>query len=111
MSAYRVLVTMIFSVMFSVMFIVILGFVDYIVITPLVELILLPDDICYYHTNTPPLWVDLFYLDSIGHIEPPFRLHVVLVLLLSVFLGIFTAIKLNKLLLNRDRANETKIES
>ena len=105
MSAFRVLLAMIFTIIL----ILTLGFIDYKVITPLVPLLVpLPEDICYYHLNTPPLWIDLFYLDNTGHIEPPYRLHVILILLSSVLLGIYAAIKVDKWLLKRDKTNETK---
>lgn len=87
---FRILVA-IFITLFSI---VAFWYVDFYLITKLLPL---PDDICYYHTNQPPLWVDLFYLDGMGHTEPPFSgLHIILNLTLSLTAGIYIAKKTNK---------------
>jgi len=80
---------------------VIIGYIDFNFLTPLLPL---PDDICFYHENKPPLWVDLFYLDGMGHIEPLFSsFHNLALLLLSVIIAIFTAKKIDIILLKREQ--------
>jgi len=82
---------------FETIFIFFWGFIDFVIITPLLPL---PDDICFYHTNTPPIWVKLFYLDVMEHTEPPFSpLHILLLLLLSLISGFYVGIKVDKWLL------------
>jgi hypothetical protein len=86
----RILVA-IFITMFSI---VAFWYFDFYVITKFLPL---PDDICYYHINQPPLWVDLLYLDNMGHTEPPFSgLHIILNLTISMTVGIYIAKKTNK---------------
>jgi len=95
MTSFRILLILIFTIVF----IFLLGFIDFKIITPLLPL---SDDICFYHTNTPPAWVELFYLDSLGHPEPPFTgLHMLILLLMSLILGVYTGIKIDKWLLKR----------
>jgi uncharacterized protein YybS (DUF2232 family) len=80
-----------FIIMFSI---VAFWYVDFYFITKFLPL---PDDICYYHANHPPLWVDLFYLDGMGHTEPPFSgLHIILNLTISLTVGIYVVKKTNK---------------
>lgn len=63
----------------------IIGFIDLEIITPIVNL---PEDICYYHTVEPPIWVEWFYLDSSGHTEFPYSwLHFSMILFLSLSLS------------------------
>ena len=58
-----------------------------------------PDDFCYYHANTPPLWVDLFYLDNSGHVEPPYsNLHIILFLVIGAFFTFMLTRKVIKLI-------------
>ena len=95
----RLSVTFIFSVVFTILFIVIIGYIDFEIITPLLPL---PEDICYYHTHEAPWWVDLFYLDVSGHPEPPFSiLHILLLLLISTILAIQASKKLTNYLFKR----------
>lgn len=95
MTIFRICVILILLIVY--LFLV--GFIDFELITPLLPL---PDDICFYHVNTPPMWVDLLYLDSSGHTEPPFSgLHMLLILLASLTFGILTERKLNKWIKNR----------
>jgi hypothetical protein len=93
MMAFRFLLIVIFTIIFAIIW----GYIDFVIITPFVPL---PEDSCYYHTIDPPLWIDLFYLDSITHPEPPFSgLHIFQLCALSVVLAIFTSIKIDKWLL------------
>jgi hypothetical protein len=97
MTALRILL----CIIFTAVFIFIIGYLDYKVLTPLLPL---PDDICFYHTNSPPTWVRLFYLDSSGHIEPPFSgLHISVLFFVSLFIGVLTARKIDKWLLKRQQ--------
>ena len=87
-------------VIFTIIFIFLLGYIDFEIITPLLPL---PDDICFYHENEPPTWINLFYLDNIGHTEPPFStLHILTLLLLSFVLGIYAGIKIDKWILSKE---------
>mgnify|MGYP000865077738 CR=1 FL=1 len=95
MTGFRIGLIFILLILYLFLF----GFIDYQLITPLLPL---PDDICYYHENTPPTWIKLLYLDSSGHTEPPFSgLHMLLILLTSLTFSILTEKKLNKWIKNR----------
>jgi hypothetical protein len=95
MTAFRVLLILIFFVLTVILF----GYFDFYVLTPLLPL---PDDICFYHTNTPPTWVKLFYLDSSGHAEPPFSgLHILTLVLVSLTTSFYLSFKTDKWLKNR----------
>ena len=97
MTAFKILL----SIIFTVTFCFIIGFIDFVILTPLLPL---PNDICFYHTNTPPTWVRLFYLDSSEHTEPPFSgLHISVLFFVSLFLGVLTANKFDKWLLKRQQ--------
>jgi len=97
MTAFRILLCIVFTTIFCFVF----GYLDYKVVTPFLPL---PDDICFYHTNTPPTWVTLFYLDSSGHTEPPFSgLHILTLLLISLTVGMLLAIKTDNWLLKRQQ--------
>jgi hypothetical protein len=97
MTAFRILL----SIIFTVAFCFIIGFIDFEILTPLLPL---PNDICFYHTNTPPTWVRLFYLDSSGHTEPPFSgLHLLVLFFVSLLIGVLIAIKLDKWLLKQQQ--------
>lgn len=75
-------------ILFFGAYLLLVAFISFEIITPQLPL---PDDTCFYHTNTPPLWVDLFYLDSSGHTEPPFSLlHMFLILVISIALCFLT---------------------
>ncbi|MCL2328462.1 MAG: hypothetical protein FWC39_08105 [Bacteroidetes bacterium] len=90
MTAFRFLLIVVFTIIFAF----ILGYIDFVIITPLVPL---PEDIYCYHEIDPPLWIDLFYLDNMGHPEPPFSgLHMFLLLAISAVLGIFAGVKIDK---------------
>ena len=79
------------SIIFSIIYLIVVGYIDFELVTPLFPL---PNDICYYHLHTPPTWVRLFYLDNMGHIEPPFSgLHVLILFIISCVLGVTTAIR------------------
>lgn len=75
-------------VLFSFLFLVVLGLLDGIIITPLI----LPEDYCYYHTNDIPWWVELFYMNpaSNGHPDGSF-FHLLFLLIISALLGFLTA--------------------
>jgi hypothetical protein len=95
MTAFRILLIIIFFVPTIFIF----GYFDFYILTPLLPL---PDDICFYHTNTPPTLVKLFYLDSSGHIEPPFSgLHILTLFAVSLATSIYLAIKTDKWLKTR----------
>lgn len=95
MTAFRILLIIIFTVLTLFVF----GYIDFNILTPLLPL---PDDICFYHTNTPPTWVRLFYLDSSGHAEPPFSgLHIMTLFAISLTTSIYLAFKTDKWLTNR----------
>lgn len=95
MTAFRILLIIIFTVLTLFVF----GYIDFNILTPLLPL---PDDICFYHTNTPPTWVRLFYLDSSGHAEPPFSgLHIMTLFAISLITSIYLAFKTDKWLTNR----------
>jgi hypothetical protein len=84
---------------FTIAFCFVIGYIDYVILTPLLPI---PDDICFYHTNTPPTWVRLFYLDSSGHTEPPFSgLHISALFFAGLFIGVLTARKVDNWLLKR----------
>lgn len=100
MTAFRILLSIIFTVVFGL----IIGYIDFEILTPLLPL---PNDICFYHTNTPPSWVKLFYLDSSGHTEPPFSgLHISILFFISLFIGVLTASKLDRWLIKRQQKND-----
>ncbi len=85
---------------FTIIFIIIIGYIDYELLTPLLPI---PEDICFYHQNNPPVWIKLFYLDYSEHTEPPYsNLHILTLFAISLTFGIITAKKLNKFLLKRD---------
>jgi len=42
---------------FTVLTIFVFGYINYNILTPLLPL---REDICFFHTNTPPTWVRLF---------------------------------------------------
>jgi hypothetical protein len=101
MTAFRILLIAVFTVLTIFVF----GYIDYNILTPLLPL---PKDICFYHTNTPPTWVRLFYLDSSGHTEPPFSgLHIMTLFAISFTTSIYLAFKADKWLINRTK-KETK---
>ncbi len=82
------------AMVFTFIFILILGYIDIEIITPLLQF---SEDTCFYHMNQAPLWVDLFYLDGTGHIEPLFNgLHLLSLLLISLFFGILLSVKIIK---------------
>ncbi len=72
-----------------------LFYIDFEIITPFI----LPNDPCYYHTNDIPLWVDVFYMSggSNGHPEGNLT-HIIVVLILSIFLGLKLKKQIGKLL-------------
>jgi ABC-type antimicrobial peptide transport system permease subunit len=95
MTNFRVLLIIIFIIVFIFLF----GYIDFEIITPLLPL---PEDICFYHTNTPPTWIKLFYLDSMEHTEPPFSvLHILILFLISLILGVYVGIKVDKWLFKK----------
>jgi hypothetical protein len=101
MATFRILLIIVFTILTIFIF----GYIDYNILTPLLPL---PEDICFYHTNTPPAWVRLFYLDSSGHAEPPFSgLHVMTLFALSLTISNYLAFKTDKWLKNRtQKTNE-----
>ena len=99
MTAFRILLTLVLSFVFLIL----LGFIDYKVLTPLLPL---PDDICYYHTNVPPIWVRLFYLDSSGHTEIPYsKLHMLTLFTVSGLLGFLTTRMIDNWLIKKRQKN------
>ncbi len=97
MTSFRLLLIIIFTALTLFIF----GYIDFKILTPLLPL---PEDICYYHTNTPPTWVRLFYLDSSGHPEPPFNgLHILTLLVISLTVSIYLAAKTDKWLIKREQ--------
>lgn len=62
----------------------------------IIPLLPLPSDFCYYHTHKAPAWVNLFYLDSMGHITTFNGFHLFVLLLMSVTLSILTIKKIEK---------------
>jgi hypothetical protein len=40
----------------------------------LIPIIFLHNDACYYHNHDAPFLIDLFFVDSSGHVDPPFNL-------------------------------------
>jgi hypothetical protein len=100
MSAFRILLSLIFTVVFVIIF-------RYLDITYLTPMLVFPEDFCYYHNHTPPTWIRLFYLDGSGHIETEPLLvgdHFVALLWLSFIPGIILAIKTDKWLLKWEEA-------
>jgi hypothetical protein len=90
MTTFRILLIIVFTFLTILIF----GYIDYNILTPLLPL---PDDICFYHTNTPPTWVRLFYLDSSGHTEPPFGgLHIMTLFAFSFITSIYLSFKTEK---------------
>jgi hypothetical protein len=85
--------------MFFVLTVFVIGYFDFYILTPLLPF---PDDICFYHTNPPPPFVKLFYLDSSGHVEPPFSgLHILTLFAASLATSIYLAFRTDKLLKGR----------
>jgi hypothetical protein len=75
------------SIIFILVILIVLGlllFIDFSIISP----IILPEDLCYYHTHEVPIWVDVLYMNgsSNGHPEWTFT-HIFLVLILSIILS------------------------
>ena len=101
MTTFRILLIIVFTVLTIFVF----GYIDYYILTPLLPL---PEDICFYHTNTPPTWVRLFYLDSSGHTEPPFSgVHIMTLFALCLTTSIYLAFKTDKWLKKRtQKTNE-----
>ncbi|MDG1330946.1 MAG: hypothetical protein P8P74_01345 [Crocinitomicaceae bacterium] len=64
--------------------IILFGYIDFEVITPMI----LPADLCYYHTHPTPYWVELLYMNggSNGHPEGNFT-HLFLIIALGAILG------------------------
>lgn len=63
----------------------IIGYIDFCILSPMI----LPEDSCYYHTNKIPVWIELFFLDSSEHTEPPFTSYHILVLLFVCLISTF----------------------
>jgi len=96
MTSFRVLLIIIFTVVY----LIIIGFIDFNIITPLLPI---PEHICYYHENDPPIWIDLFYLDGMGHTEPPYSLlHMSILFLISLFAAILTSKRVDNFLIARN---------
>lgn len=86
-------------IIFTIFIFPLIGFVNIVIVTPLLPF---PEDECYYHLNRPPILVKLFYLDSMGHIDPIMsKLHLPALLLLSVALSFSAASRLHKWLNSR----------
>lgn len=57
---------------------------------------ILPDDYCYYHDHPTPWWVELFYMSPASNGHPDGSMfHLLVLLLLSGFLGNFVGRRLN----------------
>ena len=73
-----------------------LCFIDFYMITPLLPM---PQDICYYHSHEPSFFIKHFYLDSSGHIEPPFSaIYMLFLFVLGCWLGYVVNLKWKKFL-------------
>jgi hypothetical protein len=59
-------------VLISLFFLILAAFlfIDWILIPQL----FLHNDACYYHNHDAPFLIDLFFVDSSGHVDPPFSL-------------------------------------
>lgn len=82
----------------TILFMAGIGVIDVSVLTPLLTL---PDDICYYHVNKPPMWIKLFYLDHSGHVTSVNGLHLLILFLISLVLGSLVTKKIMPVILNR----------
>jgi hypothetical protein len=92
------------SMLFTVPIMLLIGFIDIFIVTPLI----LPEDECYYHFNTPPNLVDLFYLDSTGHIDPlDSKFHLLTLLVLSITFAFLTASRINEWMIKRKEKRNT----
>lgn len=87
---------------YGVIYIIILGYVDLQVISPLI----LPEDPCYYHTHKMPGWVDFFYMNAAfnGHPGVSFK-HLFLLIVVGFVLGHFTS---KRIRLKRTIKNKTQ---
>ena len=56
----------------------------------------LPADICYYHMNDAPWWVELFLIDHSGHLSEMNLFLFFLLAIISTLSGIFISRKLSK---------------
>lgn len=83
---------------FTVIFMAVIKLLEVKILIPLLPL---PSDFCYYHFHKAPMWVELFYLDGMGHLTTFNGFHLLILFSVSLVLGILTAIKLNKWLLKR----------
>jgi len=93
-------VRILFTIVFTILFLVIISFLDFKVLTPLLPL---SDDVCFYHTHIPPTWVNLLYLDSSEHVEAPYNLlHMALLGIVSMALGIVFATKAERFLKRKE---------
>jgi hypothetical protein len=82
----------------TAVFACLLGFVDIFILSALV----LPEDICFYHTHEPPFLIDFFYIApwSNGHPEPVSTLPmIILIISLSVGAAFLTNRMINNQLL------------
>lgn len=73
-------------ILYSVLIFIILLFIDFRIITPLI----LPEDHCYYHFHETPFLVNLLYINgsSNGHPEWSFT-HIILLVFISIFIGVY----------------------
>ncbi|MCT4624885.1 MAG: hypothetical protein N4A46_14785 [Schleiferiaceae bacterium] len=85
-------------------FVCLLGFVDIFILSELV----LPEDICFYHTHKPPFLMDFFYIApwSNGHPEPVSTLPmIILIISLSVGASYLTNRMINDQLLAKSKVH------
>lgn len=73
----------------------VIGYLDFGVFSPMI----LPEDLCYYESKEPPIWVEYFFLDSTGHLEPIFNpFHFITYFIFCFFLAFYLFAKTDKCL-------------
>jgi hypothetical protein len=90
----RLFMGMIFTLLFMII-------IEWLEVKFFIPLLSLPSDFCFYHTHKAPLWIDLFYLDGMGHLTTFNGFHILVLFVISLGFATLTTIKIDRWLLKR----------